>query len=87
MATKEIDLPSVLRTASDLANSGCKFDENGKLADAMKAYDEAIMLMDGVLGEIPPSAEAWKVLLNLRSLYSNRLVIRQHDNISKRFDI
>ena len=76
MASKDdIDVTSLVRQASDLAQTGCKFDEEGKLGNAMKHYDEAIIIMDSILSRIPPSAEAWKVLLDLRSQYSNRLVI------------
>ena len=69
-----VDLTKLLRESSDLAQAGCRFDEEGKLAPAIKAYDEAIILMDSVLTEIPPTEDAWKVLLELRSQYSNRLV-------------
>lgn len=69
-----IDVTELLRQSSELVQSGCRFDEEGKLGQAINAYDEAIILMDSVLTEIPPRADAWKVLLNLRSIYSNRLV-------------
>ena len=75
MASKEdLYVTTLMRQASDLAQTGCKLDEEGKLGNAMKHYDEAIMTMDCILSQIPPSAEAWKVLLDLRSQYSNRLV-------------
>lgn len=70
---KEVNLAKSLHESSDLVQAGCQFDEEGKLTQAIKAYDEAIIIMDSVLTEIPPSADAWKVLLDIRSQYSNRL--------------
>ena len=74
MTTKNRDVISLAKEARDLAETGCKFDEEGKLGKAIKLYDEAIILMDNILSEIPPNADAWKVMLDLRSQYSNRLV-------------
>lgn len=74
-STKDIDVRDLMRQACDISQTGCKFDEDGRLREAMKHYDEAIIIMDCILSQIPATADAWKVLLDLRSQYSNRLVM------------
>lgn len=64
-----------LLKAKEIAICGVNFDSTHCPHDAIKCYDEAILILDEVLSQIQSTEEVWKLLMEYRERYSSRIVI------------
>ncbi len=60
--------------AKELAVNAVHYEKDGNITEAIVSYDESILFIDDVLSQIPPTSDAWKLLMGYREKYNDRMV-------------
>ena len=69
-----VDLIQKTKDAKREASAACELDESFRYYDAIQKYDQAISIIDDILGQIPSDIPVWEQLILFRQTYSDRMV-------------
>lgn len=70
---KVIEIFNLMSEVLNLAKVACHFDRNHNYVGACDYYDNCILTIDEVLNNINPESENWKLLMEMRTKYEDRM--------------